>query len=163
MKTLLRTLLYLALVVWLGAEIFFPVVAYTTFTILQPDTHVAGTIVGQLLRMLHSMGMIAGLVALALLALAPAWNIYKQNSVMLPMVLLLLMIAGTAYSQFVIIPRMEQDRIAAGGAINTRDSANRFTADFNKLHNRSTTVEEAVLLLGLATVALVARAETVRA
>jgi hypothetical protein len=32
MKTLLRTLLYLALIVWLGAEIFFPVVAAITFT-----------------------------------------------------------------------------------------------------------------------------------
>lgn len=163
MKTLLRTLLYLALVVWLGAEIFFPVVAAITFTTLQPDTHLAGTIVGHLLRILHSTGMVAGLVALALLALAPAWNIYKQKSVMMPMVLLLLMIVATAYSQFVIIPHMERDRIAAGGAIETHDSANRFTADFNKLHKRSTNVEGAVILLGLATVALVAYAETTRA
>jgi hypothetical protein len=33
---------------------------------------------------------------------------------------------------------------------------------FNKLHNRSEHVEEAILLLGLATVVLVARAETAR-
>jgi hypothetical protein len=162
MKTLLRTLLYLALIVWLGAEIFFPVVAAVAFSTL-PDTHAAGTIVGQCLRILHNMGMIAGLVALLLLALAPAWNIYKPKSVMVPMVLLLLMIAGTAYSQFAIIPRMERDRVAAGGAIDVRDRANPLTADFNKLHNRSTTVEESVLLLGIVTVALVGYAETVRA
>jgi hypothetical protein len=162
MKTLLRTLLYLALVVWLGAEIFFPVVAAVAFSTL-PDTHAAGTIVGQCLHILHNMGMIAGLVALALLALAPAWTIYKPKAVMAPMVLLLVMIAGTAYSQFVIMPRMERDRMAAGGAINVRDRTNPYTADFNRLHNRSTTVEEAVLLLGLATVVLVARAETTRA
>jgi len=72
LKTLLRTLLYLALIVWLGAEIFFPVVAAITFTTLRPDTHTAGQIVGQLLRILHGMGMVSGMVALALLALAPA-------------------------------------------------------------------------------------------
>ncbi len=77
MKTLLRTLLYLALIVWLGAEIFFPVVAAITFTVLRPNTHLAGTIVGELLRILHGMGFVSGLVVLALMALAPAWGIYK--------------------------------------------------------------------------------------
>lgn len=159
MKTLLRTLLYLALIVWLGAEVFFPVVAAVSF-MTQPDTHLAGTIVGHLLRILHSMGLVSGVVALALLALAPAWNIYKSRSVMAPMILLVLMLAATSYSQFGIIPAMERDRIAAGGAINTMDTTNPLTQDFNKLHNRSTFVEEAVLLMGLVTVVLVARAET---
>ena len=36
------------------------------------------------------------------------------------------------------------------------------TIHFNQLHNRSEHVEEAILLLGLATVVLVARAETSR-
>ena len=78
------------------------------------------------------------------------------------MVLLLVMIACTAYSQWSIIPAMEHDRIAAGGAINTQDRANPLVADFNRLHNRSTFVEETVLLLGLATVVLVAYAESAR-
>jgi hypothetical protein len=162
MKTLLRTLLYLALIVWLGAEVFFPTVAWVSFT-TQPDTHLAGTIVGHLLRILHSMGLVSGVVALALLALAPTWNIYKSRVVIAPMVLLVLMLACTAYSQFAIIPAMERDRIAAGGAIDTTDRSNPLTQDFNKLHNRSTLVEEAVLLFGLLTVILVARAETVSA
>jgi hypothetical protein len=161
MKTLLRTLLYLALIVWLGAEVFFPVVAAVTFMTV-PDTHMAGTVVGHLLRILHSMGLVSGIVALALLALAPAWNIYTSKSVLAPTTLLLVMLAATAYSQFGIIPGMERDRIAAGGAINTMDTTNPQTIHFNKLHNRSTYVEEAVLLLGLATVVLVARAESVR-
>lgn len=159
MKTLLRTLLYLAIIVWLGAEIFFPVVAAVSFS-TQPDTHLAGSIVGQLLRILHSMGLVAGIVALALLALAPAWNIYKSRNVMAPMVLLVLMLAVTSYSQFAIIPAMERDRIAAGGAIDTMDTTNPNTQDFNKLHNRSTFVEEAVILMGLITVVLVAYAES---
>ncbi len=163
MKTLLRTLLYLALIVWLGAEVFFPVVAAITFMTLPGQTHVAGSIVGQLLRILHNMGLVSGMIALALLALAPAWNIYKSRSALAPMALLILMLACTAYSQYGIIPAMERDRIAAGGAIDTADRANPLTLHFNKLHSRSTLVEEAVLLLGLATVVLVAKAETARA
>ncbi len=83
--------------------------AAITFTTLRPDTHTAGAIVGQLLRILHGMGLVSGLVTLALLALAPAWNIYKPRAVLAPMGLLVLMIACTVYSQFVIIPAMEKD------------------------------------------------------
>ena len=162
MKTLLRTLLYLALIVWLGAEIFFPIVAAITFMTLSPDTHSAGTIVGHLLRILHGMGLVSGMVALALLALAPAWAIYKPRAVLAPMILVVLMIALTAFSQFAIIPAMEHDRIAAGGAIDAVNAANPARIHFNRLHNRSEHVEEAILLLGIATVALVARAETKR-
>jgi hypothetical protein len=162
MKTLLRSLLYLALVVWLGAETFFPVVAAITFGTLRSDTHTAGTIVGELLRILHGMGLVSAMVALALLALAPAWGIYKPRSVLAPMVLVVLMLAFTVYSQFAIIPAMERDRVAAGGAINTMDATNPLTIDFNKLHNRSEHVELAILLCGVATVVLVARAESVR-
>ena len=163
MKTLLRTLLYLALIVWLGAEIFFPVVAAITFTVLRPDTHTAGTIVGELLRILHGMGIVSGLVVLALMALAPAWGIFKPHSVLAPMMLVVLMLACTAYSQFGIIPAMERDRASAGGAIDTLDSTNPITVHFNKFHNRSEHVEEAILLFGLITVVLVARAESSRA
>jgi hypothetical protein len=160
MKTLLRTLLYLAVIVWLGAEIFFPVVAAVTFGTLAGDTHTAGTIVGGLLRILHGIGLVSGLVALALLALAPAWGIYKPRAVLAPMILLVLMLACTVASQYGIIPAMERDRLAAGGAIDVQDRSNPTVAAFNRLHNRSEHVEEAILLLGIATVALVARAET---
>ena len=162
MKTLLRTLLSLALIVWLGAEIFFPVVAAVTFTTLQPQTHIAGTIVGQLLRILHGMGLVSGMVALALLALGPAWGLYKPRSVLAPMALVIFMMAATVYSQFGIIPAMERDRIAAGGAIDTSDTTNPNTIHFNRLHNRSEHVEMVILLMGLVTVVLVARAESVK-
>jgi hypothetical protein len=162
MKILLRTLLYLAFIVWLGAEVFFPVVAAITFTTLRPDTHTAGSIVGQLLRILHGMGLVSGAIILALLALAPAWGLYKARIVLAPMCVVLVMIVLTAYSQFGIIPAMERDRIASGGAIDTSDPTNQITVHFNALHNRSEHVEEAILLLGVATVVLVAWAETSR-
>jgi hypothetical protein len=79
------------------------------------------------------------------------------------MVLLILMIACTCYSQFGIIPAMERDRIAAGGDINAVEIDNPSRVHFNKLHILSERVEEAVLLMGLVTVVLVARAETARA
>ncbi len=163
MKTILRTLLYLSLIVWLGAEIFFPVVAAITFGTLIPDTHTAGAIVGRLLGIVHTMGLVCGIVALALLALAPGWGLYKAKNVLPPMVLLVLMIAFTCYSQFVIVRTMEQDRVAAGGDVNAADPENPARLDFNRLHVWSERVEEAVLLMGLATVVLVARAETARA
>lgn len=163
MKTLLRTLLYLVLIVWLGAEIFLPIVAATAFGTLARDPHTAGAIVGALLRTLHGMGFVCGIVLLALLALAPAWNIYKSRAVLPPMILTVIMIALTAWSQYGIIPAMDRDRVAAGGAIDTADTSSSTTADFNRLHNRSVHVEEAIILLGLATVVLVAKAETARA
>jgi uncharacterized protein DUF4149 len=163
MKTLLRTLLSLSFIVWLGAEVFFPIVAVVAFGTLQPDTHTAGAIVGQLLRILHEMGLVSGMVALAVMALAAAWGVYKPRAMLAPMALVALMIALTTYSQFGIIPAMERDRIAAGGSIDVTSPADATTAHFNKLHNRSVVVEETILLLGLATVVLMARAETTRA
>jgi hypothetical protein len=163
MKTLLRTLLSLSLIVWLGAEVFFPIIAIVTFGTLRPDTHSAGAIVGQLLRILHEFGLISGMVALAVMALAPTCGIYKPRAMLAPMVLIVLMIAFTVYSQFGIIPAMERDRVAAGGRIDATSSPDGTTAHFNKLHNRSVVIEEAILLMGLATVVLMARAETTRA
>lgn len=164
MKTVIRTLLLLSLIVWLGAEIFFPVVAAVTFGQLAPDTHAAGQIVGALLRILHGMGMVCGVVLLALLALAPAWGIFKSRSVLAPMVLALIMLALTAYSQYGIIPAMERDRLqASGGVIDSLPADSPARIDFNTLHRRSTNVEGGVVLLGLAVIALVAYAETAAA
>ena len=164
MKTVIRTLLLLSLIVWLGAEIFFPVVAAVTFGQLAPDTHAAGQIVGALLRILHGMGMVCGVVLLALLALAPAWGIFKSRSVLAPMVLALIMLALTAYSQYGIIPAMERDRLqASGGVIDSLPVDSPARIDFNALHRRSTNVEGGVVLLGLAVIALVAYAETAAA
>jgi hypothetical protein len=162
MRILHRTLLYLSLVVWLGAEVFFPFVAAIAFSTLRPDTHTAGLIVAALLRILHTMGLVSGTVAVVLLALAPFQHIYKPRMVLAPMALLLLMMVLTAYSQFGIIPAMTLDRIAADGAVDSPDTANPNWIDFNRLHHRAVRVEEVILLLGLATVTLGAANETAK-
>src|ERR1700678_2291211 len=134
MKTLIRTLLLLALIVWLGAEIFFSVVPQIVFGQLAPDRHAAGQIVGALLRIVHGMGLVCGIVLLALLALAPAWGIFRSRNALPPMVLLLLMVALTAYSQYGILPAMERDRAAAGGVIDAAPEENPARIHFNTLH-----------------------------
>jgi hypothetical protein len=103
------------------------------------------------------------MVALALLALGGAWGIYKPRTVLAPMALLVLAAGFTIYSQFRIIPAMERDRINAGGAIDAADASNPSRMDFEMLHRRSENVEGAILLLGLATVVFVAKAETEKA
>jgi hypothetical protein len=160
MKTLIRALLLLSRIVWLGAEIFFPVVAAVTFTQLAPNTHEAGLIVGALLRILHGIGMVSGIVLLALFALGLAWGIFKSRHALAAMVLVLAMVGLTAYSQYGIIPAMERDRLAAGGVVDAVPAENPARVDFDNLHHRSEHVEEAVLLLGILVVVLVAGAET---
>ncbi len=162
MKTLIRTLILLALIVWLGAEIFFPVVAKVVFDELSPDLRGFGQIIGGLLRILHWMGMVCGLVLLALLALAPAWAVFQSRLVLAPMALVGVMVALTAYSQFGIMPAMERDRAALGGVVSLTPSDNPAWGDFDRLHHRSTTVEGATLLLGIAAVGLLGFAESAK-
>ena len=154
MRILLRSLFSLALVVWLGAECFFPVVAATVFRTLAPDTHTAGSIVGVLLRVLHYVGLTCGVVALAVLALAPFAGWTRSRGLLASMVLLGVMLLSTAYSQFGIIPAMDRDRVAAGGAIQNVAESHPSRVHFNLLHKRSERVEQLILFLGLAVVVI---------
>src|SRR5882672_10234648 len=63
---LLRFLMLLSLVVWIGGLIFFAfVVAPTAFSPgLLPTRHLAGEIVGRSLNALHWMGIVSGMVFL---------------------------------------------------------------------------------------------------
>ncbi len=162
MKTLFRSLLYLCLIVWLGAELFFPVVAAFSFGTLSPDTHSAGTIVGGLLHILHNVGLVTGIVAIALLALTPAWRIYKAREALTAIALLAFMLLLTAFSQFIVTPAMERNRIAAGGDIRRAGPGNPYAHDFDRLHVRSEHIEEAIVLCGLLVVVVIAHAETTR-
>lgn len=156
MKTLVRTLVWLALVVWLGGLLFFPITAWASFSTIA-DTHAAGTIVAKCLGVLHHEGMFAGGLIVVLLAGGYFLRTFRMSTMSIGIVVTLLMIACTAYSQYSIIPRMEQDRVAAGGAIDSVPKTDPRHADFDRLHNVSTDVEEAVMLGGLVLVILVAR------
>jgi uncharacterized protein DUF4149 len=158
MKTLLRALILLLIVLWLGGVMFFPVVAATAFSSL-PDTHAAGTVVGKCLRILHYEGLFAGTLLIILLLAAQRVRAYARN-VALPILLALVMLGLTAFSQFWIIPRMEGYRMAAGGSIGAvaADDPNR--VEFNRLHVTSEHLEQGVLIAGLVLVVLLAANRT---
>ncbi|HEX3985046.1 MAG TPA: hypothetical protein VHX13_00440 [Acidobacteriaceae bacterium] len=155
MKTLVRFLVWIALVVWLGGLLYFPVVAASSFGTIA-DTHVAGTIVAKCLVTLHHEGLFAGCWIVLFLLLGIALRVYGR-SMIIGVIVTLVMFGFTAYSQFSIIPRMEHDRIAAGGAIDAVPHTNPLHADFDRLHVRSEHVEEVVMLAGLLLVILLAR------
>jgi hypothetical protein len=147
MRTLLRALIFLLLILWVGGMLFFPIVAATAFGSL-PDTHLAGTVVGKCLRILNDEGLAAGVLLLLLLAGAQRVRAFARN-VIAPMVLVAVMIGLTAYSQFVIIPHMDADRIRAGGAIESAPASNPYRKDFDRLHALSVDVFEVALICGL--------------
>jgi hypothetical protein len=133
---------------------FFPVVAVSAFGSIS-DTHIAGTIVAKCLRVLHYEGLFSGALIILLLLVAQTIRALPR-SVAAPVIVTLIMLGLTAYSQFSIIPRMEGYRIAAGGAIDAvpADDPNRVA--FNKLHGVSEKVEEGVLVGGIVLVVLLA-------
>ena len=156
MKSLIRTIVWVALVVGFGGLLFFPITAWASFSTIA-DTHQAGTIVAKCLGVLHHEGLVAGCVIVVLLALGYAMKTFRMSTMSIGIVVALLMLACTAWSQYSIIPRMERDRIAAGGAIDSVPKADPRHVDFDRLHNLSTDVEEAVMLGGLVLVILLAR------
>ncbi len=160
MKTLLRSLILFPLVLWLGGVMFFPIVAATAFSSL-PDTHAAGTIVAKCLRILHYEGLVAGTLLVIFLLAASRVRAYAR-SVAATALLALVMLVLTGYSQFSVIPRMEQFRIQAGGAIDTTRPSGPNTAAFNQLHHTSEHVEEGVLIAGLILLLLLAHADAPR-
>ena len=153
MKTLLRAIILLLIVLWLGGVMFFPIVAAAAFGTIS-DTHLAGTIVRKCLLALHYEGLVAGALIIILLLVAQAFGAFRRVGA--SVIITLIMLGLTAFSQFWIIPKMEGYRIAAGGAIEAANRNDPNTAAFNKLHVQSERVEQGVLLGGLVLVVLLA-------
>jgi hypothetical protein len=149
--SLLRFLMLLALIVWVGGIIFFAfVMAPTLFGVL-PTTKLAGDVVNATLGKLHCMGIISGVVFL-ICSLGYNWQKHVQlRPFMLGHVFVVLMLAFTMISQFGITPRMRELRSSPV----IMDSVGR--AEFDSLHASSTRLEGGVLFLGLGVVVLTAR------
>ena len=164
MRTLFHSLVYLALGLWLGMLIFFgAVLAPIAFSQLPPlfpnvaaGLHAAGVVVGGSLSRLHGIGLLCGLIILVVLVLART----HYRTIVPQLVLVLLMMGLTAYSQFSIIPRMETARDSIGGNVDAVADNNPGRQIFESLHRTSTHVEALVLLCGIA--ALVATAHLAR-
>ena len=154
MKTLLRIMIFLLVVLWLGAVAFFPAVAQVSFGALPPAQ--AGLVVRGALLTLHTEGLILGTLLLLLLLATGATRAYGRN-VIGPVLCTVAMLLLTAFSQHNIVPRMEADRIAAGGDIDKALPTDPHRMDFNHLHAASVEVEEGVLVAGVIMVVLLGR------
>jgi hypothetical protein len=145
--TFLRFLMLLALAVWLGALIFFPVVAQTAFTEL-PSTHLAGLIVRGTLITLHKMAFISGAIFLVSSLLYNRLAHGTTRTLSPSHMLIVIMLTLPAVSQFKIIPKMDTLR-ATAGEISTFPADNPIRHQFDSLHSCSTNLEGTVLILGL--------------
>jgi uncharacterized membrane protein len=151
--SVLRFLMLLSLVAWIGGLIFFAfVLAPTAFSVL-PTTHLAGNVVGRTLSKLHWIGIVSGIVFLISSLLYSRITDGTAHIFAARHILLCLMLALTLISQFGIIPRMDTLR-ASLGEVSSVPVDNPARVQFDALHVWSTRVEGAVLLLGLVVVYL---------
>jgi hypothetical protein len=145
-----------AMAIWVGGLIFFVVVAAVAFGNL-PSTHEAGIVVRGSLLAIHNIGFVSGLLYLVATILLIALG-HRGKLRAVELALVGIMLAATWYSQYSIIPAMERDRTALFQQYATEVDATPKSApahaDFDRLHNLSTKVEGAVLLLGLIVLAL---------
>jgi Domain of unknown function (DUF4149) len=158
MQTLLRALRLVAMVAWVGGLGFFAfVLAPVAFNSL-PNAHEAGIVVGGTLRELHWIGLASG----GIFYLATGWlwlraEVPARVGFAIEMVLAGLMMAGTFYSQFRILPAMEVDRALAGGVVEEASLENAGRVDFERLHRQSERLEGFILFCGLGVVFVLSR------
>jgi uncharacterized membrane protein len=149
----------LSLVVWVGGIIFLAFVeAPTAFSAgLLPTRHIAGSIVGRSLDLLHSMAIVSGIIYLFASMLYNRLATGTTRPLAARHLLIVLMLILTVISQFAISPKMHALR-AEVGVIDNVPLDNPQRREFDRLHVWSEKFEEVVLLLGLATVYVTAQA-----
>ncbi len=135
---LLRYLMLLSLIVWLGGLIFFSfVLAPTVFSVL-PTRHLAGSVVSRSLSALHWIGIVSGVVFLTTSMLYSRLHAGSAQP-LAPRHILLYIMATLRGS----LPET-----------NSPEATDPVRMQFNALHAWSTRLEGGVLLLGLVAVYL---------
>jgi len=156
--SIVRFLLLLSLVIWVGGIAFFAfVLAPTVFHPgILPSRQLAGAVVSRSLSILHWMGLGCGVVFLVT-SIAEAQITTGYAAVFTARNLLVCaMIVLTLISMFAISTRMlalRNDMVFIDNI--PHDDARR--VEFNRLHVWSTRLESTVFLLGLAVIFLTAR------
>jgi len=156
--SIVRFLLLLSLVVWIGGIAFFAfVLAPTVFHPgILPSRQLAGQVVSRSLGILHWMGLTCGFVFLVSSMLDSQITTGYTSVFAARNLLVYAMIVLTLISMFGISTRMLQLRNDMVFIDNVpHDDARR--VEFNRLHEWSTRLEGAVLLLGLGVIFLTAR------
>jgi hypothetical protein len=127
------------LAIWLGAAIIVAaVVAPAAFAVL-PSRSLAGALVGRVLPVLFISGIIVALIAAAC-QMTVSRTVFSIK-LSAPLIALA---TGCAIAQFVITPRIERIRLAAGGSIDALATNDPNRLLFGKLHAIS------ILWLGVA-------------
>jgi uncharacterized membrane protein len=153
MSTLLRTIEFLGLSLWLGSDVFLSfVVAPGAFRILASRDQ-AGAMVGFGLWWMHMIGVACGIAIL----LARVLRMRTGSSLAAPAALcVLLMIGLTVVSQHAVSPKMAALRVQMG-SIQATAADSPLLAEFGKLHRISVSLESGVLLAGLAAMYLMVK------
>jgi uncharacterized membrane protein len=150
MSTVLRTIEFLGLSVWLGSDVFLSfVVAPGAFSILASRDE-AGAIVGYSLTRMHLVGIACGILVLFVRLVRTR----TFASLVAPAALcVVLMMALTTISQVAVTPRMAALR-ARMGSIQAAAADNSMLEAFLRLHRVSVLLESGVLLAGFAAIYL---------
>jgi uncharacterized membrane protein len=153
MSTLLRTVEFLCLSLWLGSDVFLSfVVAPGAFRMLGSRDQ-AGAMVGYSLGVMHIGGIVCGMVFLvARLVRTKTF----ASFVTLAALCVVVMIALTAISQFTVSARMAELRVQMG-SIQATAAESPLLAEFSRLHRISVSLESGVLLAGIAAIYLMVR------
>jgi len=154
--SLVRFLMLLSLVIWIGGLIFFAfVLAPTVFAVL-PTRQLAGSVVSRSLGILHWMAIGCGVV----FAITSMIDARVVNGVAQPFalrnLLIYAMIVLTLVGMFGVESRMLALRQQMG-VIDNVPHDDPLRVEFNRLHHWSTRIESSVLVLGLALLYLTAR------
>src|ERR1700757_4481767 len=149
--TFLRFLMFLSLIVWVGGIIFLSFVEAPTAFSQLPSRHMAGSVVGHSLGILHWMGLFSGVVFLGCSLLLSSLTTGSAKALALRNVLVCGMLLLTAVSQFGVSPKMAALR-AQFGDIDTVPPTDPGRLQFDALHVWSVRLEVAVLILGIAAV-----------
>jgi hypothetical protein len=156
MTTFFRTIEFLSLGLWLGADAFLSFVVAPGMFANLGNRDAAGMMVGFALARLHFAGIILGLVFLvARLARTHDFGSFTGAAALC----VVLMVVLTATSQFTVSNRMEALRKEMVSVQNTPETDPR-RVEFTRLHHRSVAFEGAVLLFGLAGMFLLVREAT---
>jgi hypothetical protein len=146
----------LSLIVWIGGIIFLSFVEAPSAFSIAPSRHMAGTLVGHTLSILHWMGLFSGVFYLGCSMLLSSLVTGSAQALAARHILVCGMLLLTVISQFGISPKMATLR-AQFGDIDTVPANDPGRLQFDSLHQWSVRLEVGVLLLGLAVVFLTAR------
>ena len=153
MRSTLRLFEFFALGTWVGSILYFSlVVAPGAFRTL-PNPDQATALIGFSIGRLHMAGLVLGVVYLAAAVLA-AKSLRALGSA--ASICVLLMVALTAISQFVVVARMETLRLEMGSVMATPPEQPMRVA-FEGFHEASVWMEIVVVLAGIAALYLTAR------